>query len=441
MPKKDTKLETASYKGVRDFYPEDLFIQRWIFARMRNVVERYGYVEYDTSVLEPSELYRAKSGEEIVNEQTYSFTDRGNREVTLRPEMTPSVARLVAARQRDLVFPLRWYSIPNLFRYERPQRGRLREHWQLNVDIFGVVGIDAEIEIISIARDIMHAFGATDSDFIIRINHRALLNALFHDYLGVTDEQGYTLAKLIDRREKMEKGTFQTELETILGEKADMVHNCCNATTLDDLLSHLPDQFRDMECVGQLEKLFGALGEIGITNTVFDPSLVRGFDYYTGVVFEVFDTNPKNNRALFGGGRYDGLTEIFGTEPVPAIGFGMGDVTIRDFVEERGLLPTYHSTATLYLCVTDASYMHSARAIAETLRSAGVSVAVDLSSKRVGDQIRIADKQHIPYIICIGEEEQDKGVYKVKNLATSEETELRVEEIPTFLTQHATARA
>ena len=247
-------LGTDPYKGVRDFYPEDMAIQNYIFNTWRQIVERNGYVEYSASLLEPTEIYTEKSGAEIVNEQTFTFTDRGNRSVTLRPEMTPTLARMIAARRRNLKFPLRWYSIPNLFRYERPQRGRRREHWQLNCDLLGIAGIEADKEIVSLAYTIMKEFGAKDEDFEIRINN------------------------------------------------ADI------------------DNFKEMA-----------------PNLVFDSTLARGQTYYTGVVFEIFDISKENGRALAGGGRYDNLLEMFDVEPIPAVGFGMGDITLRDFLETHGL--------------------------------------------------------------------------------------------------------
>lgn len=426
-------LSTEPYKGVRDFYPEDMFVRRYLFDVMRTVVERYGYVEYDASVLEPTELYRAKTGDEIVNEQTYSFTDRGGRDVTLRPEMTPTVARMVAARQRELVFPLRWFSLPNLFRYERPQRGRLREHWQLNVDMFGEESIAAEVEVITLAADIMRRFGAKETDCIIRINHRKLLTMIIRDYLAVSDKTARALMKLLDRKPKMPDDEWYKGIEEILSEKAVLAAACCAARTIEELLTRLPDQFTDSAPVVELKTLFEALTETGIGNAVFDPSLVRGFDYYTGIVFELFDTNPKNSRSLFGGGRYDGLTELFGTPPVPAIGFGMGDVTIRDFLETRGLLPQYRATADLYLCTTDTIYLAEARRLAQTLRNAGINVEVNFSEKRVGDQIRTANKKAIPFVICVGPEEVKSKRYTVKHLGTSEEMNATEADIPTVI--------
>ncbi len=303
---KISKLSTECYKGVRDFYPEDMAIQNYIFDTWKKTAEEFGFVEYSASILEPAELYRAKSGEEIVNEQMFTFTDRGEREVALRPEMTPSLARMVAAQRKSLKFPLRWFSIPNLFRYEKPQRGRRREHWQLNCDIMGIGNLSADVEIISLAHAVMKSFGAKEEDFQICVNDRALLNEKFGSQ---------ELIKLLDRKEKMPAPEFEQKWLEISGKEFD------------------PD-ITPNETISMLLK---ELEERGIKNAVFTPTITRGFDYYTGVVFEVFDTHPDNRRALFGGGRYDNLLEIFGVEPVPTVGFGMGDITIRDFLETHGL--------------------------------------------------------------------------------------------------------
>ena len=208
MKKIAKAISTEPYKGVRDFYPEDMYIQKYIFQKMRETVESFGYIEYGASILEPSELYQAKSGEEIVNDQTYSFKDRGDRDVTLRPEMTPTVARMVTARRRDLAFPLRWYSIPNLFRYEQPQRGRVREHFQLNVDLFGSESINADLEVIKIAYQIMKNFGAKDSDFQIRINDRKIASELYKLY-NLNETDSYKLSKVIDKKNKISKESFE----------------------------------------------------------------------------------------------------------------------------------------------------------------------------------------------------------------------------------------
>ena len=307
-------LSTESYKGVRDFYPEDMAVQNYIFEVWRKVARSFGYVEYGASILEPVELYKAKSSEEIVNDQMFTFIDRGNRNVALRPEMTPTLARMVAQKRKSLKFPLRWFSIPNVFRYERPQRGRKREHWQLNCDIVGIAGTEAEVEIISIVYAIMKSFGADDKDFEIRINSRKLLQKIYTPILK-DPSKPEEMFRLMDRKEKMEKEEFESEWTKIFTgpfKEADSMESFELSTIMKDLKNK------------------------GI-ETKFSPSVTRGFDYYTDVVFEVFDTDSKNNRSLFGGGRYDNLLEIFGVETSPSVGFGMGDVTVRDFLETHKL--------------------------------------------------------------------------------------------------------
>src|SRR5581483_8335522 len=209
-------LSTQPYKGARDFYPEDKRLQKYLFSVMRKVVESFGYEEYDAPILEPLDLYTAKTGDEIVNEQTYSFTDRGDRKVVIRPEMTPSVSRMVAARRQELAYPVRWYSIPNLWRYERPQRGRLREHWQLNVDLFGVETLDAEVELIQVSDALLQAFKAKREAYTIRINSRQLMNSLLQEHLGLGEVEAQTVSKLIDRMHKLDYGKFVTQLESVL---------------------------------------------------------------------------------------------------------------------------------------------------------------------------------------------------------------------------------
>jgi histidyl-tRNA synthetase len=415
MAKKSPKVATESYKGVRDFYPEDQFIERYIFEIMSRISESFGYEEYNASLLEPAELYRSKTSEEIVNEQTYTFTDRGDREVTLRPEMTPTVARMVAARQRELTFPLRWYSIPNVFRYERPQRGRLREHWQLNADIFGSSGSDAEAEIIALAHRIMTEFGAREGDFEIRVSDRAILEHVY-DELKFSADVHRDVTRLLDRREKSKN--FNKELTALVG--AD------NAATLES-------SFKDVSSNTHLEELLSLLRAYGITNVVVDTSIVRGFDYYTGMVFEVYDTSTENSRSLFGGGRYDNLMDLFGSESLPAVGFGMGDVTARDFLDVHNLLPAYAPATELMLCPLSADVMTETIQLAQALRSADVTVAINYSGKRAGAQVAQADKLKIPFVIMVGEKEIESGRYTIKHLESGEETETTADRIADHL--------
>ena len=314
MPKQKNTPSLEPYKGVRDFYPEDMAVQNHIFSVWRNAAENAGYVEYSASILEPADLYRSKGSDEIVNEQMHVFKDKGDREVALRPEMTPSLARMIAAKRKALKFPLRWYSIPNCFRYERPQRGRRREHWQLNCDLMGIAGIEAEVEIISLAHSIMKAFGAKDEDFEIRINSRKLLHELYTPILK-DPTKPEKMFSLMDKKEKMEKDEFDSAWKELF-----------------------TGPFKEPTRLSspRLDQVMGTLEEKGV-KTKFDYSTTRGFDYYTDIVFEVFDTNPENRRSLFGGGRYDNLLEMFGVEPVPTVGFGMGDVTIKDFLITHNL--------------------------------------------------------------------------------------------------------
>ncbi len=390
-------LSTEPYKGVRDFFPDDMAVQQYIFDTWRSVVQRYGYEEYNASLLEPTELYASKTSEEIVNEQTYTFTDRGERSVTLRPEMTPTVARMIAARKRDLAFPVRWFSIPNCFRYERPQRGRTREFWQLNVDCFGASNSEADAELIAIAYDIMMAFGAQESDFSIRINNRALLANLPPEAV-----------RLLDKKDKMSPEAFADAWKQYSDTPLSLSPDADTTTVID------------------------ALARRGINNVVFDPGIVRGFDYYTGTVFEIFDAHPENPRSLFGGGRYDNLLDAFGADRIPAVGFGLGDVIMRDFLETHALLPTPTSTTTVMLCPLTPAHRPAADTLATDLRAAGIAVAVYYGDKKIGDQIKIAEKKRIPHIIAIGDAEAASATYTLKTLTDGGELQ---GDLDTFITR------
>lgn len=396
------KVSTDPYKGVRDFYPEDQFVQQYIFDHMSRTCELFGYEEYNASLLEPTELYRSKTSDEIIHQQSYTFTDRGEREVTLRPEMTPTLARMIAAKSREIPLPARWYSIPNCFRYERTQKGRLREFWQLNADIVGSVSIEADAEIIALAHAVMRSFGADERNFEIRVSDRRLLDAAYNE-LGIDPEKHAEVTRLLDRREKLED--FPIQLEKILGN---------NAIVLIDTLDRTAS-------TAYLEELRTRLLAMGIGNMIVDTKITRGFDYYTGMVFEVFDTSGENNRSIAGGGRYDNLTQVFGAHAIPAVGFAMGDAIIRDYLETHNLLPQYTPTTELMLCVIEDSAMSHAQKLAADLRREDVSVAVNLSGKKLGDQIRQADKMKVPYVIAVGEKERETGRYILKNLATGHE--------------------
>lgn len=399
-------LPTDPYKGVRDFYPEDMAVQRYIFDVWAHTAESFGYERYDASILEPAELYKAKGAEneEMVNEQTYTFTDRGDREVTLRPEMTPTAARMIAKKQRELAFPVRWYSIPNLFRYERTQRGRLREHWQLNCDLFGSSDHTADIELIALAYQTFINFGASPDMFEIRVNDRALMTRLYHA-LGIKDQETIiAITRLNDRRKKIEKKEYLKALNAITGDDR----------LTDEVVMVLDNSDEQTDVVIGLH-------ELGITNVVFDKSLARGFDYYTGTVFEFFDTDPANNRSLLGGGRYDNLTGLFGSEPVSGVGFGIGDVGMRNFLETHDLLTASITAPELIIMPTDPAHNLEAQKLAQAFRAEGLSVSVDLSSKKLGKKLTAAAERLVTYALVLGEEEVKSGKYTVKNLQEEKE--------------------
>jgi histidyl-tRNA synthetase len=412
-------LPTQPYKGARDFYPEDKRLQKHMFGVLRKNLERYGYEEYDAPILEPLELYLAKTGEEIVTEQTYAFEDRGGRRVAIRPEMTPTVSRMVAARRQELGYPLRWYSLPNLWRYERPQRGRLREHWQLNVDLFGLENMTAEMELIQVTDSILKDFGATHDMYTIRLNSRKLMDFIMKDYLKLSDVQIHTASKLIDRMHKMDQADFLAEIDALCtpSQRDDGVSNKLIGLLKTKQLHHLPQVVRESEAAQELKRLLDLLDDARIPNAIFDITVMRGFDYYTGIVFEVFDNRDDNNRSMMGGGRYDGLVGLFGVEPVPTVGFGLGDVTLQNFLEGHDLLPALRPDADVYVVLIGEVYAQSLRVI-QDLRAMGANVAVDLSGKKPDKQIKTAVKKGIHYAMFIGEKELQEELYEVRNLMT-----------------------
>jgi histidyl-tRNA synthetase len=427
-------LPTQPYKGARDFYPEDKRLQKYMFGVLRRVVESFGYQEYDAPIIEPLELYLTKTSEEIVAEQTYSFVDRGGRNITLRPEMTPSVSRMVAARRQELAYPLRWYSLPNLWRYERPQRGRLREHWQLNVDIFGVPGIAGDHEIILIADALMQAFGADRDKYEIRINSRSLVNWLLLEYLRFEYTQAANLMRLIDRSEKIPEKEFHSAVEAILTptQKENHVLEQLTALLTAKRVSELPMVTQQHPAVAELLQLFDLLSENKVTNAVFDLRIMRGFDYYTNIVFEVYDSSPVNNRSMFGGGRYDGLVGEFGVEPLPTVGFGMGDVTLQNFIEGHKLVPNLSFELDAAVILIGDVYKSSQKILSD-MRREGLNISVDATDRRLDAKIKSAVKTGLPFAIFIGEEELTSGRYKLRNLHSGHEEDHSLERIISLL--------
>ncbi|MDQ3123660.1 MAG: histidine--tRNA ligase [bacterium] len=423
-------LSTQSYKGARDFYPEDKRVLNKIFDTWRKVCINYGYEEYDAPIIEPAELFAAKSGDELVNEQSYLFNDRGGRTVMLRPEMTPSVSRMVAGRRQELPLPIRWFSIPNCWRYERPQKGRGREFYQLNVDLFGVEDYAAEVEMLQITDSLMKAFKAKPNMYKIKINSRKLMTHIMGSWLGIDEVEQKTIARLIDRMHKMPKPEFVSLVEASvapsLREKgsAQSLINILQAKSLNELPLNILESEGAIN-IGRLLKICDALG---IHNIEFDITLIRGLDYYTDFVFEVFDAKDDNNRSMFGGGRYDGLVGMYGVDPVPTVGFAISDVVLMEFLKGHELVPQVEIDNNLTIIPigdVTAQAMH----IAAELRRMNVNVNIDITGRKTDKQLKAAVKSGIKFVLFVGEKELETEQYKLKNLTTSKEDTHSLERI------------
>ena len=421
-----SNLSTQSYKGTRDYYPDDKRLQNYIFNTWRRTVESFGYEEYGTPMLEPLEIYMAKSGQELAGEQTYTFEDRGGRQVAIRPEMTPSISRMVAARRQELAMPTRLYSIANFMRYERPQRGREREFWQLNADLFGVDSVEADAEIIELSHTCLMNFGAKQDMFTVRVNNRQLINQLMTSYLGLDIVGASLMTKLLDRKNKIPPEEFKRQAMEIFGVTANegvvKLAKLIGMKSVNDL----PAELGENQAVWQIRELMDNLRQKGIANAMFDITLMRGLDYYTGTVFEFFDTSPENNRALFGGGRYDGLVGLFGVEPVATVGVGLGATTMQQFLEVHDLLPKLASHTDVYVVVVDESTRKAADKLVRKLRSEGVRAEIDITGRKIDKQIKTAIKKQIPFAVFVGGDEVESGAYSVKNLVESTEQKVDV---------------
>ncbi len=426
------KISTQPYKGTRDFYPEDMKIRNWFFGKIRKSLELASFEEYNAPMLESLELYIAKSGEELAKEQTYNFVDRGGRMLAIRPEMTPSVARMVAAKAGELNYPLKWFSIPNMYRYERPQRGRLREFWQLNVDIFGCDGFEADFDVIESAIRMLRSFGADESMFRVHINTRRFFNDVIAAIAGTDAEGARRISKVVDRKGKVTREAYEKDMAE-LGLTADKLAKIDALYTMSvrEATALCPESIGSSE----LLSLFELLEKTGLDKyCVFDFGIVRGLDYYTGTVFEVFDEAPENNRAMFGGGRYDNLVGLFvKNAKISGVGYGMGDVTLENFLVTHGLVPNLYAAGTKVLVARfDDVPMEHYVTIAEKLREADITATVYVGMKKFGKQIDFAVKEHFSHVVILGTSELENNIVKVKNLETREECEVNIDELCTF---------
>jgi len=417
-------LSNQAVKGMVDWLPEEFKVRKYIFDTWRQVCLSYGMEEYLTPILENAEIYRAKSGEDVGQKELMVFVDQGGRELALRPEMTPSVTRLVSKIYEASPKPIKYFSIANFVRNERPQRGRNREFWQLNCDIFGSIGLSSDIEILTLALDLMLAFNPPRDSFVLSLNHRGLLDDLLA-LLQVNHEKKLAVARILDKYGKLSAADFSKCLGD-LGLKNDQINTIIKfmtAISLDDLKNRLPE-LSGSQGLQELEKIMKSLKELGYQKMIeFKPSVIRGFDYYDGVIFEVFDKHPANNRAMFGGGRYNGLAELFGARSFPAIGFAPGDETTKLFLESWGLLAKLNlaDDNKYYLPLLNFGLEFETIKLAKKLRAEGWKVEMGLEVAKIGKALEYANKKGIPQVIILGEDELAQKVYKVKDMKSGGE--------------------
>jgi histidyl-tRNA synthetase len=417
-------MQGKALPGFRDFYPDDLALRNHIFATWRAVATRYGFEEYDGPPLEPLELYSQKSGEEIV-QQLYAFRDKGDREVALRPEMTPTLARMVGARAQALKKPIRWFSIPQLFRYERQQRGRLREHFQLNMDIAGEAGPLADAELMAAGLDIMRAFGLGPGDVKVRMSDRRVLRALLLGR-GLVDAQLPAAFAAIDKSERVPRAALAEGLEQA-GCTAKAIDAVFEIAQLRGLapVSRALAAVKGGEDVGEpLRESCAALSAMGLADFVeVDLTIVRGLAYYTGIVFELFDA-ARSLRAVCGGGRYDGLLKELADVDLPCVGFGMGDVVLGELLKDRGAAPKASSKLDAFLVAVSGEDVAPVLRLAHDLRDRGVAVEYALRHQAIRKQMELAAARGAPRVVIVGPDERATGHAVVRDLGTGTENKV-----------------
>ena len=412
-----TKIQTV--KGTREFYPDAMALRNYLFEKVRAASQSFGYQEYDGPFIETLDLYAAKSGEELIKKQSFVFEDRGGDVVTLRPELTPSLARMIAAKQNELTYPVRWWSFGPFWRYEQPQKGRAREFFQWNIDMLGVDSPEADAELIAVAATFLRSVGLSPERALIYVNNRRLMEAQF-DSLGIAVEKRPDISSLVDRRSKMESakwdayalelGLTQTQLDG-----------------LKDILGNY-DLWKQSD---ELTRTFAALDALGVRDYAkFDPNIMRGLLYYTGTVFEAFDTTGSLKRSILGGGRYDNLLADVGGQPLPGVGFAMGDMVIGIILQEAGLLPEFQSTpAQVLVTVFDEKLAMQSFALAAELRKASLNTMVFPEPAKLQKQFKFADKMKMKVALVLGPDEADKGLVVVKNLVTGEQVQVAREAV------------
>jgi histidyl-tRNA synthetase len=420
-------LSNQEPKGTSDWPPEEFAIRKYIFDTWRRVCLRYGFEEYLTPLVESAEIYRAKSGEDIGGKELVTFMDLGGRELSIRPEMTPSVTRMVTKVYAAAPKPLKYFSIANFMRNEKPQRGRNREFWQLNCDIFGSDNPAADWEILQLALDIMLEFDPPQESFTLALSNRKLIDAVL-DLSGAAKldpARKISVVRTLDKWAKLSAADIKTRLQEAGLDKAasDIIEKFMSSSSLEELAEKLPElknNFGYAETVAAI----AALTDLGYGDWVeFNPAVIRGFDYYDGLVFEVFDKHPDNNRAMFGGGRYNGLAEIFGEKNFPAIGFAPGDETTRLFLASWDLLDRVKADAPerYYLPLLNIKLASALNRLAKELRGQGKNVLLGLEEQKIGKALDFANKKQLAKVVILGDDEVKQGVYKIKDMGSGQE--------------------
>ena len=418
------KTTVQALKGTRDFYPEDMAVRSWLYQTLGEVSQSFGYQEWDAPFLEKIELYAAKSGEELVKEQSFVFEDRGGDLITLRPELTPSLARLVAARQRELAFPLRWWSFGPFWRYERPQKGRTREFFQWNIDMIGPSSPEADAELVAVAATFLGRVGFQPGQVQILANDRRLMDQVLVD-IGTRPEQREDVFRLIDRRDKLSPQEWE----------AFAIENGVSAEQLASLKQALDDG--DLwQRSEEMRRFFRALDALGVREWVrFDARIIRGLLYYTGTVFEAKEV-ARGGRSILGGGRYDNLVQDVGGDAVSAVGFAMGDVMIGALLQEYGLVKVNTGTpAPVLVTVFEEAALLDSYALAAQLRSAGIGAAVYPEAVKLPKQLKYADRMAFRFVLIAGPDEQAAGVVQVKDLANRTQQAVPRQELAAYVRQ------
>lgn len=407
-----------SVKGTRDFYPEEMAVRSWLYTVLREVSESFGYQEYDGPFLEKIDLYAAKSGEELVKEQAFVFEDRGGGWVTLRPELTPSLARMVAQKQNELIYPLRWWSFGPFWRYEKPQKGRTREFFQWNIDLIGANSVEADAELMAVCIRFFQRVGLKPTQVRVLVNNRRLMDAELQE-IGITPEQKSGVFKLIDRREKLPADAWRNYARE-LGLTGDQFDGIAALLADSDLWKKSPEMVR----------LFAILEKMDMLDYVtFDPQIIRGLDYYTGTVFEAKDMD-REGRSILGGGHYDNLVGDVGGDPLPGVGFAMGDVMVSLVLKKYGCLPVFEfCPAQALVTVFDADLLPTSFALAGSMRQVGIKTLCYPDAAKLQKQLKYADRMGVRFVVIVGPDEAAEGKATVKDLARRQQSTVPQEQI------------